>query len=173
MDSADVIADPIIGGLQGPYDTQSPDLDKTYTNLQAGKYNDAIKGYEIPKPLSDLANNIQGASTELQALDQIFSWHESKAFISKCKECNVYTDVAPFVETAVINTDEQNQALSRAEMIQQIQVGQYINACYIKSAFKEVHPSPEAGVEQPFGLIIATQGPKENTIEDFWSMVVQ
>jgi hypothetical protein len=35
----------------------------------------------------------------------------------------------------------------------------YVNASYIKSAYSENHPSLEAEPDEPFGLIIATQGP--------------
>jgi protein tyrosine phosphatase len=41
----------------------------------------------------------------------------------------------------------------------------YINACYIKSSFKEQGT--------PNGLIIATQGPQPHTCESFWKMVLQ
>ena len=55
-------------------------------------------------------------------------------------------------------------------MIKNIKFGQYINACFFKSAFREVHPT---GLAEPFGLIVATQGPMANTVEHFWEMVIQ
>ena len=48
----------------------------------------------------------------------------------------------------------------------------YINASYIKSAYNEKNPNV-GDTSDPFGLIIATQGPKKNSVEAFWKMVVQ
>ena len=40
----------------------------------------------------------------------------------------------------------------------------YFSACYIKSSFKEKG--------NPFGLIIASEGPQEDDVESFWKMVI-
>ena len=63
--------------------------------------------------------------------------------------------------------------MGRIDKVQNAKDGQYINACYIKSAFREIDPAPVPNVEAPYGLIIATQGPIYNTVEDFWLMVEQ
>ena len=106
----------LAGNISGPYDSQHPALDKTYTNMTSGKYQEVVADFEKPKSLSDLLQS-QGVSAEFRALDMIFDWHDSKEFITKCKDCNIYSDVAPFKETAVINTDAGNQALSRTDAI--------------------------------------------------------
>ena len=48
----------------------------------------------------------------------------------------------------------------------------YVNASYIKSVFQEDNPLSH-NPEEPFGLIIATQGPQKHSSEKFWKMVVQ
>lgn len=103
----------------------------------------------------------------------MFSWHSSKQFIEECKEYNVYSDVAPFKETAVVILDKTNKNRKHAKNVSWIKPGQYINACFIKSAFREVNPVDIPNEVAPYGLIIATQGPKKNTIDHFWSMVMQ
>ena len=71
-------------------------------------------------------------------LDELFPWGLYKNILSFPK-LNIYSDVAPFAETAVIiNFREQ---ISRKDMIKSYKAVNYINA------------------ETPFGLIIATQGP--------------
>ena len=91
--------------------------------------------------------------------------------IALFKNNNIYSDVAPFQETAVIIKDRHELAKldhtvvpfnetaviikdgrTRDEMLAKLEERNYINASYIKSAFKENR-------EDPFGLIIATQGP--------------
>ena len=67
-----------------------------------------------------------------------------------------YADLMPFGETAV-TLDQWDQKDSK-----------FINASYIKTSFAEDHPTNS---EEPFGLMIATQGPHKN-IEEFWKMVV-
>ena len=49
----------------------------------------------------------------------------------------------------------------------------YVNANYCKSPFQESKPSPEAPSRDPYGLMIATNGPKNNSAENFWKMVLQ
>ena len=57
----------------------------------------------------------------------------------------------------------------REEMVKKVNYDTYINASYIKSGFSECHPTKWW---EPYGLIICTQGPQDETIEDFWMMVV-
>jgi len=110
---------------------------------------------------------------EFNQLNELFDWQDSKDFITKCKNLNIYTDVAPFKETAVVIKNEANQGISRSETVESIDKHSYINACYIKSAFKESNPRENQNDVWPFGLIIATQGPQNNTLDSFWKMVVQ
>lgn len=49
--------------------------------------------------------------------------------------------------------------MSHLEKVDQISEESYINACYIKSPLKE-SPMDQAA-DEPYGLVIATQGPKE------------
>ena len=69
---------------------------------------------------------------------------------------NIYCDVAPFKETAVV---------LKGGTPDNVDSSTYINACFIKSSFRE--PG------NPNGLIIATQGPQLNTIENFWKLVLE
>ena len=75
-------------------------------------------------------------------------------------------DVHPFSQTAVILKEAGN---TRKEMLANISDDTYINASYIKTAFNESNPN---GTSDPFGLIICAQGPKRNTIKNFWKMVI-
>ena len=76
--------------------------------------------------------------------------------IKECRNLNIYSDIAPYKETAVVLNGGSPDSINESN---------YINACYIKSSFKE--PG------NPFGLIIATQGPQPYTSESFWKMVIE
>ena len=160
----------------GPYDLSFPDLDRTFGKLQAGQYSQDIEFFEQEKSLSAILQNRAQGFREFNSLDSIFSWHNSKEFLEECKECNIYSDVAPFYETAVVIKDASNKDLERDEQLSDIKFGQYINASYIKSFYKEQSTGVGGQADQPevtpFGLIIATQGPKKNTVEHFWTMVL-
>lgn len=67
--------------------------------------------------------------------------------IRVCRDRNIYTDVSPYWETAVIISDKK-----REEAIKGLDYDSYINASFIKTAFKESSKDQE----EPFGLIIAT-----------------
>jgi len=75
--------------------------------------------------------------------------------IEDFQDLDIYVDVHPFVETAVKLTQRPNKPKADT----------YINANYIKSAYNE-YPN-----DLNKSLIIATQGPKTNTVEAFWRMV--
>ena len=91
--------------------------------------------------------------------------------MTACNNLNTYPDKGPFQETSVILDCEANKGLKRAEKIYNLHgdpdkyVDSYINACHIKSAFRE------AG--EPDGHIIATQEPEEHTEDAFWRMVMK
>jgi protein tyrosine phosphatase len=93
---------------------------------------------------------------EFKYLDKLFAWGNGKPIIKECKNLNIYSDVAPFKETAVVLDGGSPE---------KVDASNYINACYIKSSFKERG--------NPFGLIIATQGPQPHTCESFWKMVIE
>ena len=76
--------------------------------------------------------------------------------IKECKDLNIYCDVAPYKETAVLLNGGTPSNVNK---------NNYINASYIKSTYRE------SG--NPNGLIIATQGPQLHTTESFWKMVLE
>ena len=69
-----------------------------------------------------------------------------------------FADLMPFGETAV-SLEKWHPSDN-----------DFINANYMKTVFQEDHPRD---VSLPFGLMIATSGPKTSTIQDFWRMTVQ
>ena len=71
--------------------------------------------------------------------------------IDQFRDQDIYIDVHPYEETAVWLGDQQNEE-------------NYINACLIQSPYQE-------GKENC--LMIATQGPLNNTVESFWRMILQ
>lgn len=56
-----------------------------------------------------------------------------------CPHLNIYSDVSPYEETAVLLRSAKNEGLDRASAMANIDEENYINACHIKSAFGE-HP---------------------------------
>ena len=52
--------------------------------------------------------------------------------IRLCKDRNIYSDVAPYWETAVIISDK-----NREDAIKGLDYDSYINASFIKTAYKE------------------------------------
>ena len=64
---------------------------------------------------------------------------------------NIYTDVAPFAETAVV-LGFHDKTMSQQQKVEQCKEKNYINASFIKSSLME-HTNKE---NEPFGHIIAT-----------------
>ena len=104
-------------------------------------------------------------SKEFQTLERLFPWGNYKKTISY-PSLNIYSDVAPYQETAVFINFPEN--MSREQMTQNCKKENYINASHIKSAHQEHRDG-----QTPFGLIIATQGPQHHTLSAFWQMIVQ
>ena len=98
--------------------------------------------------LAAYKKNNQVAYTEFGALDKIAN--RMKACILKCQDMNIYSDIQPFEETAVIIRNDKNKDIGRAELIANVDKNSYINGCYIKSPMKESLGS------EPSGLMIAT-----------------
>ena len=63
------------------------------------------------------------------------------------KHLNIYSDVFPYIETQVF----VKKGKTRQECVNKLDEENYINASYIKSAYREHKKSPD-----PFGYIIAT-----------------
>ena len=70
-------------------------------------------------------------SKEFKTLEQLFPWGNYKNMIS-FPSLNIYSDVAPYQETAVFINFPEN--MSREQMIQNCKKENYINASHIKSA---------------------------------------
>lgn len=71
--------------------------------------------------------------------------------IESHKNQNIYSDVAPYSETAVIINRHLAKTRSKALEMLKRDEKMYINASFIKSPFREGR-----GDQEPFGLIIAT-----------------
>jgi len=66
---------------------------------------------EVPKSMSSYLSknlNLQQIRDGYDNLNDLFDWHDSKDFITKCKDKNIYVDVAPFKETAVVIKNAEN-----------------------------------------------------------------
>ena len=72
-----------------------------------------------------------------------------------------YSDLMPFATTEV--------HLSKWSGVKK----KAINANFIKTPFCEISPTSTSVIPDPYGLIIATNGPVPRTIERFWQMVIQ
>ena len=83
----------------------------------------------------------------------LFDFGRSKPKIENFGHLNIYSDVQPFKETSVSMKENPGSPLTDET---------YINASYIKSAFREDQE-----------LIIATQGPQRYSMHTFWNMVMQ
>lgn len=106
--------------------------------------------FEAPKALSDLAATTMGSmASQFKALDK----SKIKEKIRQCPQFDIYSDIHPFVETAVLVGPESDSLEKR-----------YINANRITSIY---------GESQSENLMIAMQGPKANTAENVWRMVMQ
>lgn len=74
-----------------------------------------------------------------------------------------YADLMPYGETSVSlekwHKDDKD----------------FINANYIKTVYQENHPLQSVDLDDalPYGLMVATSGPKDKTTADFWRMCVQ
>ena len=73
------------------------------------------------------------------------------------------SNFSPFSETIVVIKSEVES--TRQEILANINDFTFMNACYIKSAYQENG--------DPFGLIIASCGPQEYNVDNFWKMVYQ
>ena len=104
---------------------------------------------------------------ELMGYDGKDTSHSYKAVIKSFGHLNVYDEIEPFQETAVILDvyDHQGNKVyqKRKDMINGINESTYINANFIKTALTEECPgSMDAGEEEchekaaPYGYIIAS-----------------
>ena len=99
------------------------------------------------------------AAKEFAVLDQIFPWGQAKKTMNLFGHLNIYSDVFPYIETQVFIRNGK----TRQEVLKEVKEDNYINASYIKSAYREHKES-----EDPFGYIIATQGPQDYSRQTFW-----
>ena len=108
---------------------------------------------------------------EFQIINQeLCPWGKGKKSILRFRDQNIYSDVSPFVETAVVIGYNKNQE-SRDDALKNQTASQYINACFVKSAYSENDLQSDPKGTDPFSLIICTPGPMKNTKENFWKMV--
>ena len=80
----------------GPYDIENPEFDKTYNSQRA---KEAEKLYTLEKIMKASSKFI---NEEFNLLDSLFEWGKSKNMIKLHRQNNIYSDVAPFEETAVL-----------------------------------------------------------------------
>ena len=80
-----------------------------------------------------------------------------------------YADLMPFHETEVKLEPWSGVPYDEDDYLQYDDEKNFINASYIKTLYGE--ENEEFG--PPFGLMIATRGPTDHSIEQFWKMVIQ
>ena len=107
---------------------------------------------ETPTSITaNIAKTDQDIQGEFAVLGRLFTWNakSSKPTLDNFGKLNIYYDVRPFVETAVIlnKPGEENLEVTKEYLLENLNNDTYINANYIKSPFQE------SGNK---GLIIAT-----------------
>ena len=124
----------------------------SYVNVQA---NQDYRIMELPKPISQLLyQEDDEIEREFSVIDTI---SPQKVVINQFPEKDVYSNIWPFEETAIVRTNRFSNLAVKTN-------SSYINASRIRSIYQE--PMDD-------NKLIATQAPKDNTVEDFWEMIVQ